>query len=75
MQPAPGAVVSEIVSSTGFGFMTMERDGSGWSMRAWDYDGKPITTCTVAARKAVCTPIVNTLTRAHVRAEDGRHVR
>ena len=46
-EPAPGAVVAEIVSSTRFGFMTMERDGAGWSMRAWDVDGKPLTSCTL----------------------------
>lgn len=56
-EPAPGAVVAEIVSTTSFGFMTMEREGAGWSMRAWDVDGKPLTSCTLAGRKAVCTPI------------------
>ena len=56
-QPAPGAIVAEIVSSTGFGFMTMERDAAGWSMRAWDVDGKPLTSCTLGQRKATCTPI------------------
>ncbi len=58
LEPSPGAVVSDFVSSTGFGYMTMERDATGgWSMRAWDYDGKIITSCTLAARKAVCTPV------------------
>jgi hypothetical protein len=62
-EPAPGAVVAELVSSTRFGFMTMDRDGAGWSMRAWDYDGKPITSCTLGQRKVQCTPIVEPQTK------------
>ena len=56
-EPAPGAVVAELVTTTRFGFMTMERDGAAWSMQAWDYDGKPITSCTLGQRKVVCAPI------------------
>ncbi|MCC6868952.1 MAG: metallophosphoesterase, partial [Burkholderiales bacterium] len=58
-QPAPGAVVAEIVSSTGFGFMTMDRDAAGWIARAWDYDGKLMTTCTLAGRRIACTSIAD----------------
>jgi len=57
-QPAPGAVTARFLSTTRFGFMTMERDGAGWSMRAFDYDGNPLTSCTVVTRQATCTPIV-----------------
>jgi hypothetical protein len=57
-QPAPGAVISQFLSTTRFGFMTMERDGAGWSMRAFDYEGRPLASCTVAARQAPCSPIV-----------------
>lgn len=56
-EPAPGAVVASLLWTTRFGFMTMERDGGGWSMRAFDYDGKPMTSCTVAARRVACTPL------------------
>jgi len=56
--PAPGAVVAQMVSSQRFGFMTMERAGDAWSMRAWDTAGKPIATCTLRARKANCTPVL-----------------
>ncbi len=56
-QPAPGAVVAELVTTTRFGFMTMEREGAGWSMRAWDANGAPLTSCTLSERKAACTPI------------------
>jgi len=58
-EPAPGAVVAELVSTTRFGFMTMEREGAGWSMRAWDASGNPLTTCTLGQRQAQCTPIDN----------------
>lgn len=57
-QPAPGAAVAQMISSARFGFMTMERDGDGWSMRAWDAAGKAIATCTLRARKASCAPVV-----------------
>lgn len=54
---APGAVVGELVTTTRFGFMTMERDGAGWRMQAWDVDGTPLTKCTLAARKIACDAI------------------
>lgn len=57
-EPAPGAVVSQMIASSRFGFMTMERDGDAWSMRAWDVAGKPIATCTLRARKASCAPVI-----------------
>jgi hypothetical protein len=56
-QPAPGAVVAEIVSSTRFGFMTMERNGPGWRLQAWDANGQLMTSCTLGERRAACTPI------------------
>lgn len=59
VEPASGAVVAELVASTRFGFMTMERDGDGWSMRAWDTQGRPLTSCALGHRKAVCTPIAD----------------
>jgi hypothetical protein len=58
-QPAPGAVVAEFLSTTRFGFMTMDREGAGWTARAFDYDGKLMTTCTLAGRKIACTPIAS----------------
>ncbi len=58
-EPAPRAVVSQMISSARFGFMTMERDGDAWSMRAWDTVGKPIASCTLRARKASCVPVLD----------------
>jgi hypothetical protein len=56
-RPAPGAVVAELVSTTRFGYMVAERAGDRWSMRAFDVDGKLLTTCRLVQRKASCTPI------------------
>jgi hypothetical protein len=56
-QPAPGAVLAQFLSTTRFGFATMDREGGGWLLRAYDFDGNPMTSCTVAARQARCSPI------------------
>ena len=56
-QPAPGAVVAELVSANGFGFMTMDRAEPGWLIRAWDVRGALMSACTLAGRQATCTPI------------------
>ncbi|MEP7329069.1 MAG: metallophosphoesterase [Betaproteobacteria bacterium] len=56
-QPAPGAAVQEIVASNRFGFMSMDRVGTGWVITAWDLDGAPLTTCTLGERHATCAPI------------------
>jgi hypothetical protein len=54
--PFPGAVVSGIVATNRFGFMTMERAGSGWTMTARDRTGSPLTTCALTQRRAECAP-------------------
>jgi hypothetical protein len=59
VEPAPGAVVAELVTTTRFGFMTMQRQSDGWSLRAWDVDGNLMSSCTLAARKLNCSPIAN----------------
>lgn len=58
-EPAPGAVVAQMISSDRFGFMTMDREADGWSMRAFDVDGKPVAACTLRARKANCSPVLD----------------
>jgi len=58
-QPAPGAIVAELVSTTRFGYLIAQREAAGWSMRAFDVDGKLLTTCALAQRKAACTPIAS----------------
>ena len=56
-QTAPGAAVAAMVTTTQFGFMTMERNGAGWRMQAWDAAGQPLTSCTLGERRAQCTPL------------------
>ncbi|MEO8509345.1 MAG: metallophosphoesterase [Betaproteobacteria bacterium] len=55
--PLPGAVVASLLATAKFGFMTMERDGGGWVVKAWDRSGAPLTSCSLFARKAACTPL------------------
>jgi hypothetical protein len=52
--PAPGTVMSTLVATNRFGFMTMERDGAGWRMVAHDARGKPLIVCTLVERQASC---------------------
>ena len=56
-QPAPGAVVAEIVSGSRFGFMVMDRAESGWLIGVHDARGALMSTCTLDGRQAACTPI------------------
>jgi Calcineurin-like phosphoesterase len=56
-QPAPGAVVADLVAASRFGFMTMDRADPGWLIRAWDVHGALMSTCALADRQASCTPI------------------
>lgn len=58
LQPAPGAIVAELVSSSRFGFMTMDRADPGWLIRIWDARGALMSTCTLVGRQASCMPIV-----------------
>lgn len=55
--PVPDAVVAGLLHTASFGFMTMERAASGWTITAFDRTGRPQTTCTLFARKASCTPL------------------
>jgi hypothetical protein len=63
LQPAPGAVVAELVATNRFGFMTMDRAAAGWNMTAWDVHAVALTTCTLGERKARCAPIENPWTK------------
>jgi hypothetical protein len=56
-QPAPGAVIEAIVSTTQFGFLTMEQDeGGAWRIEARDRRGQTMTTCALRGSKTRCTP-------------------
>ena len=40
--PLPGAVVANLLHTASFGFMTMERAASGWTITAFDRTGRPL---------------------------------
>jgi hypothetical protein len=52
--PAPGIVLDRITHSTTFGFMMMERAGSGWTYKAYDRRGGLMLTCALAGRHLSC---------------------
>ena len=55
--PAPGAIVDSVVSTTLYGFMTMEPDAGsngGWRLQARDRYARSLTTCTLFGRKTRC---------------------
>jgi len=57
--PAPGALVESIVSTSRYGFLTLERDTAGagaWRIQARDREGRLITTCMLRDRKTRCAP-------------------
>lgn len=56
-QPSPGAVVADMVATSHFGFMTMDRAGTGWLVSLWNVRGGLMSTCTLDGRKARCDPI------------------
>ena len=57
LQPSPGAVVESIVSTTQFGFLTMEQDEGGeWRIEVRDRRGQPISICNLRGSKTRCAP-------------------
>ncbi len=55
--PVPDAIVASLLHTASFGFMTMERGATGWVIKAWDQAGRPVTSCSLFARKATCSPL------------------
>ena len=56
-EPAPGAIIESIVSTSKFGFMIIERrPAATWLIQALDVRGQPFTTCTLRDAKARCEP-------------------
>ena len=53
-QPAPGAIVDEIISRADFGFLTMERAGASWVFTEWDRAGKAVLRCKLAGSGLHC---------------------
>ena len=51
---APGATLERITHSSTFGFMLMERGGSGWTYKAYTAGGKVMATCSQQGRRLLC---------------------
>jgi len=56
--PAPSAMVESLVSTSHYGYMTMERatGSAAWRMEARDRRSQLLTTCTLRASKTRCMP-------------------
>jgi 3',5'-cyclic AMP phosphodiesterase CpdA len=52
--PAPGVTVDRITHSNTFGFMLMERAGSGWTYKAYTKTGTLMATCALASNRLNC---------------------
>jgi hypothetical protein len=57
LSPSAGAVVAGLLYTNRFGYATLDRVPSGWTLRAFSAAGMPMTSCDLAARQAACTPI------------------
>ncbi len=53
-QPAPGAMVSRIVSNPEVGFLTIERTGKQWLITERNRYGKPQVRCTLRGQSLFC---------------------
>ena len=54
--PSPGAVIENFLSTNRFGYMTMDRSSSGWTIKVLSRDGLLLATCELTGSKATCTP-------------------
>jgi hypothetical protein len=55
-EPAPGAQVESVVSTTEHGFLTLEKQDAGaWRIEVRNSRGQLITTCMLRDAKAQCT--------------------
>jgi hypothetical protein len=54
LAPAPGTTIAALVSSNRFGYLVADRNGGGWSARAYDVDGATLATCAIAGREMRC---------------------
>ena len=54
LPPAPGVTVDRITHGNTFGFMLMERAGSGWTYKAYTKTGTLMATCALASNRLNC---------------------
>ena len=55
-QPAPGAVVQSFATHPGFGFASLDRRPTGWSLTAWSLDGQALKRCDIEGQRLHCGP-------------------
>ena len=55
-QPAPGAVVQSFATHPGFGFASLDRRPTGWSLTAWSLDGQALRRCDIEGQRLHCGP-------------------
>ena len=55
-QPAPGAIVQSFATHSGFGFATLDRRPTGWSLTAWSVDGQVLKRCEIEGQRLHCGP-------------------
>lgn len=58
--PAVGAQVDYFNNSNEVGYMTMERHGDIWDIRAWNLQGKVIEHCQMQQQKTTCQAVQST---------------
>jgi hypothetical protein len=57
LPPAPGVTLESITHGVTFGFMVMDRAGTGWTFKAYTRAGKLMATCTQSLNKIVCDKV------------------
>lgn len=55
-QPAPGAVVQSFATHPGFGFASLDRSPTGWSLTAWSVAGQALKRCDIEGQRLHCAP-------------------
>jgi hypothetical protein len=54
--PTPGSVIEQIIASSRFGYVVMDRDGAGWKLTDRDTSGAVLSTCIITGKRAQCRP-------------------
>lgn len=57
LPPAPGVTLDKITHSVTFGFMVMDRVGSGWTFKAYTKAGKLMATCSQSLNRIACDKV------------------
>ena len=55
-QPAPDAVVQSFATHPGFGFASLDRRPTGWSLTAWSVAGQALKRCDIEGQRLHCAP-------------------